>query len=375
MSREAEADTVSRSTGRRRTGPRRAAPRVRWAAATLAAVAACGALAACGSASASNGSGVTLTLYNGQHVQTSENLVAAFEKKTGIKVAIRSDDEDVLADQITTEGAHSPADLFYTENSPPLMSLQEKGLLSPVAASTLSHTPSQYNSPAGDWVGVSARTSVIVYNPSLISASQLPTQISQFADARYKGKLALAPQETDFQPIVTAYDQQYGQAATLTWLAALKANSAGHLYPDNETVASEVNQGAAAFGIINQYYWYRMRAEIGAGRVKAQITHLAPHNPGYVVDVSGAAILKSSKHQADDQKFLAFLVSKQAQEIIAHPGTGPGDSISFEYPLASGVTTLAPETPFSQLEPYPITIAQLGTGSTAIALLRQAGLL
>jgi iron(III) transport system substrate-binding protein len=370
MSREAEADTV-----RRRTGPGRAAPRIRWAAAALAAVAACGALAACGSASAGNGSGVTLTLYSGQHVQTSENLVAAFEKKTGIKVAIRSDDEDVLADQITTEGAHSPADLFYTENSPPLMSLQEKGLLSPAAPSTLSRTPSQYNSPAGDWVGVSARTSVIVYNPGLISESQLPTQISQFADARYKGKLALAPQETDFQPIVTAYDQRYGKAATLTWLAALKANSAGHVYPDNETIASEVNQGAVAFGIVNQYYWYRMRAEIGASRVKAQITHLAPHNPGYVVDVSGAAILKSSKHQADDQKFLAFLVSKQAQEIIAHPGTGPGDSISFEYPLASGVTTLAPETPFSRLEPYPITIAQLGTGSTAIALLREAGLL
>jgi iron(III) transport system substrate-binding protein len=370
MSREAEAGTVSR-----RTGPRRAVPRIRWAAAALAAVAACGALAACGGASVSNGSGATLTLYSGQHVQTSENLVAAFEKKTGIKVAIRSDDEDVLADQIATEGAHSPADLFYTENSPPLMSLQDKGLLSRVAASTLSRTPSQYNSPAGDWVGVSARTSVIVYNPSLISASQLPTQISQFADAKYKGKLALAPQETDFQPIVTAYDQRYGKAATLTWLAALKANSAGHVYPDNETIASEVNQGAVAFGIVNQYYWYRMRAEIGASRVKAQITHLAPHNPGYVVDVSGAAILKSSKHQADDQKFLAFLVSQQAQEIIAHPGTGPGDSISFEYPLGSGVTTLAPETPFSQLEPYPITIAQLGTGSTAIALLREAGLL
>ena len=159
------------------------------------------------------------------------------------------------------------------------------------------------------------------------------------------------------------------------WLAGLKANAAGHIYPDNETIASEVNQGAVGFGIVNQYYWYRMRAEIGASRVKAQITHLAPRNPGYVIDVSGAAVLKASKHQAEAQKFLAFLVSKQGQEIIAHPGTGPGQSISFEYPLASGVTTLAPETPFSQLQPYPITIAQLGTGSAGIALLRQAGLL
>jgi iron(III) transport system substrate-binding protein len=348
----------------------------RWVAAAAAAVAACGALAACGSASAnSGGSGTTLTLYSGQHVQTTENLVAAFEKKTGIQVQLRSDDEDALANQIATEGGHSPADLFYTENTPPLMSLEGKGLLSPVDAATLSDTPSQYNSPGGDWVGVSARTSVIVYNPSLIKASQLPTQISQFASPKYQGKLAIAPQETDFQPIVLAYDRAYGKAATLKWLAAIKANAAGHIYPDNETIASEVNQGAIAFGIVNQYYWYRMRAEIGASRVKAQITHLAPHNPGYVIDVSGAAVLKASKHQAAAQKFLAFLVSKQGQDIIADPGTGPGESISFEYPLASGVTTKAPETPFAQLQPYPISIAQLGTGSDGIALLRAAGLL
>jgi iron(III) transport system substrate-binding protein len=371
MSRQVRDDAVIS----RRAGSRRAA-RVRWAAGALAAVAACGALAACGSAAAgSAGSGVTLTLYSGQHVQTSENLVAAFEKQTGIKVAIRSDDEDALADQIATEGTGSPADLFYTENTPPLMSLESKGLLAPVDPATLRHTPGQYNSPGGDWVGVSARTSVIVYNPALIKASQLPTQISQLASPKYRGKLAIAPQETDFQPIVIAYDQAYGRAATLRWLAALKSNAAGHVYPDNETIASEVNQGAAAFGIVNQYYWYRMRAEIGAGRVKAQITHLAAGNPGYVLDVSGAAVLAASKHRADAEKFLAFLVSKQGQEIIARPGTGPGQSISFEYPLASGVTTQAPELPFSQLRPYPISIAQLGTGATGIALLRQAGLL
>jgi iron(III) transport system substrate-binding protein len=352
----------------------RRSPARRWLAPVVAGLAACGLLAACGSASGTAGgsSGTTLTLYSGQHVQTAQNLVAAFTRQTGIKVAIRNDDEDALADQIATEGSRSPADLFYTENTPPLMSLENKGLLARVDPSTLSHTPGQYNSPSGDWVGVSARTSVIVYNPSLIKASALPTQISQFAGQEYHGKLAIAPQETDFQPIVTAYRRAYGQAATLSWLRALKSNASGHVYPDNETIVSEVNQGAVAFGLVNQYYWYRMRAEIGASRVHAQITHLSPHNPGYVIDVSGAAVLKSSKHQAAAQKFLAFLVSKQGQEIIARAA---GDEQSYEYPLAAGVTTSAPETPFSQLAPTPITIAELGDGATAIALLRQAGLL
>jgi iron(III) transport system substrate-binding protein len=241
-------------------------------------------------------------------------------------------------------------------------------MLAPVDSSTLAQTPARYNSPQRDWVGVSARVSVLIYNPSLISASQLPTSVTQLADPKYAGKLAFAAGETDFQPIVTSYARAYGQAAALSWLEAIKTNAGSHVYPDNETIADEVNRGAVAFGIVNQYYWYRMRAELGVSAVHSKITYLAPHDPGYILDISGAGILASSKHKALAQKFLAYLVSKQGQEIIAH-------SISYEYPIDDGVTTAAPETPFDQLEPNSITIPDLGDGSTAIALLRKAGLL
>jgi iron(III) transport system substrate-binding protein len=344
--------------------------RARWMAAAVVLAAGCGVLAACGG-SAGGADPQSITLYNGQHVQTAQNLVSAFEKATGITVNIRSDDEDTLADQIVTEGSHSPADVFLTENSPPLESLQAKGLLAKVDSGTLGHVPARFSSPQGDWVGVSARVSVLIYNPGLISASKLPSHVSQLADPQYRGKLALAPQETDFQPIVTSYLRAYGQAATQRWLKAIQANASGHVYPDNETIADEVNRGAVAFGIVNQYYWYRMRAEIGASSTHARIAHFAPGDPGYVIDVSGAGVLKSSAHQAAAQKFLAFVVSKQGQAIIADPSK----SISYEYPIGSGVTTQAPETPFSQLQPYPITIGELGDGSTAITLMRQAGLL
>jgi iron(III) transport system substrate-binding protein len=351
---------------------RRAAASARWLAPAAALAACCGLLTGTAGCAAFGGTGAqAITLYNGQHEQTADALVAAFEKQTGITVNVRNDDEDSLANQIVAEGSRSPADVIYTENSPALEHLQAKGLLAKVDPSTLSHTPAEYNSPQGDWVGVSARVSVLIYNPSLISASQLPTHVSQLAEPEYSGRLALAPEETDFQPIVTAYDRAYGKSATLAWLKAIYANASGHIYLDNETIADEVNRGDVAFGIVNQYYWYRLRAEIGTAHVHSKITHFAPGDPGYVIDVSGAAVLKSSRHQAAAQKFLAFLVSKQGQSIIADPAK----SISFEYPIASGVTTQAPETPFGRLRPYRITIGELGTGSTAIALMRQAGLL
>ena len=65
---------------------------------------------------------------------------------------------------------------------------------------------------------------------------------------------------------------------------------------------------------------------------------------------------------------MAFLTSIQGQEIIAH-------SDSFEYPIASGVTTAQPETPLDQLQPNSITISELGTGAEAIKLLQEAQLL
>src|SRR6266436_3752671 len=101
-------------------------------------------LAACGS---SSGSSPTLTLYNGQHEQTTNELVAAFEKQTGIHVNVRSDDENVLANQIALQGQNSPADVFFTENSPPLEFLSGKHLLSAVPNSTFGQIPSQYSSP------------------------------------------------------------------------------------------------------------------------------------------------------------------------------------------------------------------------------------
>ena len=241
----------------------------------------------------------------------------ASRSRPGSRSNVRNDDEDTLADEIVTEGSHSPADVIYTENSPALEYLQSKGLLAPVDPSTLAHTPSKYNSPQGDWVGVSARVSVLIYNPSLIKRERAAdARVAELADPKYKGKLAFAAGETDFQPIVTSFARTYGEAAALKWLEGIKANAGGHIYPDNETIADEVNRGAVAFGVVNQYYWYRMRAELGASNMHSKITYFAPRDPGYVLDVSGAGGPRSppSTRRAA-QKFLAFLVCK----------AGPGD--------------------------------------------------
>jgi iron(III) transport system substrate-binding protein len=318
-------------------------------------------------AAQAGGSSTSITLYSGQHPETVASLVSAFEKQTGIKVNVRSDDEDVLAAQIVQEGKHSPADVFLTENTPPLEDLRQRGLLSPVAASTLAKVPAKYDSPQKRWLGISARVSVLVYNTKSLKPAQLPKSVLDLADPKWKGKLAIAPSETDFQPIVTAVAAKYGNARAVTWLKALKKNATDHTYPDNETLVAEVNSGRAEIGVINHYYWYRLRDELGTSKIHSAEHLFAPGDPGFVIDVSGAGILASSSHQAEDQKFLAFLVSKQGQELLAHDE-------SYEYPLGSSVKTAKPLVPFETLKPDTISLAKLGNGQAAIALLRQAGL-
>jgi iron(III) transport system substrate-binding protein len=344
------------------------------AAVAVATLAGCSSKSSSSDSSATTGSGstsgTTITLYNGQHPETTQALLAAFEKQTGIHVRERDGDETELAQQIEQEGGSSPADVFYTENSPPLMALEGKGLLSALPGDVLAAVPSQYNSPQGDWVGVTGRVSVMVYNTSQLSASQLPKSIMDLADPQWKGKLAIAPTETDFQPIVTSVAKSKGTQAAETWLKAIKSNAAKHIEPDNETVTADVNDGQAAIGLINHYYWYRLAKEVGSSKVHSAIGYFAPQDPGYIIDVSGAGVLKSSKHQAAAEQLVAFLVSAAGQQVISGPA-----SDSFEYPLRPGVAASSELRPFSELQPAPLSIADLGDGAESLQLLEQTQLL
>ena len=343
---------------------------LRWLVISAGAVISASLLAACGGASAgtsasgAGGSG-TITLYNGQHPQLTAAIVSAFEKQTGIHVNVRSDDGIVLADQILQEGSHSPADVYLTENSPELMLLTQRHLLETLPASITSQTPATDNSPTGSWVGISVRVSALAYNPALISASQLPASILDLAQPKWKGKVAIAPTDSDFVPLVGAVIAAYGQQAALNWLNGLKANA--KTYADIESVDAAVNKGQQAVGVINQYYWYRLQTELGAANTDSKVYYFPNHNVGGIENISGAAMLASSKNKSAAEKFVSFLVTAQAEKIIA-----AGDT--YEYPVRPGIAPNPALVPLSQVNPAILSVVSLGNDVPAASLLQQAGL-
>ena len=309
----------------------------------------------------------SITLYNAQHEQVVNQLAKDFEQQTGIDVKIRSGEGPALAAQLVAEGEKTPADVYFTENSPELMLLEEKGLLAPVQQATLATVPARFNSPQGQWVGVTARENVLAYNTAKVQPEQLPKSIFDLAKPEWKGKVGIAPSDADFLPLVDAVLAVKGEAATLEWLKGLKTNS--QIFDDDEGVVAAVNRGAVATGIINNYYWDRLHAEIGDKKTQSAVAHFADGDVGALVNVSGAAVMKSAHNVDGAQKFLAYLVSERAQKLMAQ------NHISYEYPLRPGVASDPINKPFDQLKPPALTIQQLGDDSQAGKLLRQAGLL
>jgi iron(III) transport system substrate-binding protein len=309
----------------------------------------------------------TLTLYSGQHEQTVDQLVSMFEKSSGVSVKVHSGEGPELANQLIAEGASSPADVYFTENSPELQLLAEKGLLAPVDKALLAEVPAADSSPRGLWLGVLARESVLAYNTGMVQGGALPPSVLDLGGPAWKGKVAIAPTDADFLPLVSAVAAVKGQAVALQWLRGLEENA--QTFDDDEGVVAAVDRGVIAVGLINNYYWERLRQQNGAAAMHSAIHHFAAGDPGAVVNISGAAVMRSSHHADAARRFLAFLVSEPAQTALGH------NAITFEYPLRPGVAADPALRPLDQLHPPQISMEQLGDDSGAAALLRQAGLL
>lgn len=308
-----------------------------------------------------------ITLYAGQHQQMVRLLVERFEKETGIPVKVRYGSGPELAHALTLEGPRTTADVFFTEDSPELMLLQDKDLLAAVDAGTLKQIPARFSSAEGKWVGVLARENVLTWNPKLISADELPKSLLDLAQPQWKDRVGIHLTSADIMPLIRAIAIKHGRAAALDWVKGVKRNA--RLFQRNSGVVLAVNNGDVPVGVSNSYYYYRLRQQVGADKMMSRVYHFENGDVGGLIDVSGAAVLRHAPHPQEAQRFLAFMVSEPVQDMLAR-GT-----VDFEYPLRPGVAANPALKPFDELQPPDVTVTQLGDNREALELLQEAGAL
>jgi iron(III) transport system substrate-binding protein len=328
------------------------------------------ALAACGSGDDTNTAGegddATLVIYSGRNEKLVKPLLDRLEKAVDAKVEVRYGDSAELAAQILEEGERTKAGLFFSQDAGALGALSREGMLKKLPQSSLDEVDEAYRGGDGDWVGLSGRVRVIAYNPDDLTEGQVPDSVHDVVKPKWKGKVGFAPTNASFQAFVTGMRVLEGDDATREWLTDLKANGA-KTYAHNLATLDAIEAGEVSLGLVNHYYWYERVAEKGEDKVNAKLHFLPGKDPGALINVAGAGILKDSGQTGAAQKAVDYLLSKDAQTYFA--------DTTKEYPLAAGVTSSVDGLPpFESLESPDIDLGKLESLQETLAMLQDVGL-
>ena len=339
--------------------------RRRWTAVAILALVA--ALAACGDDGGTEPTAQatgTITIYSGRSESLIGDLITRFETETGINAEVRYGDTAELAALIAEEGSGSPADVFWAQDAGALGALQDRNLFAQLPDSILDKVDAAHRSKEGRWVGASGRVRVIAYNPELVPEADVPDAVAGLTDPKWKDKVGWAPTNGSFQIFVTAFRETKGDAATKSWLEAMKANGA-KVFPNNDAIAEAVGEGEIPLGLVNHYYLFEIKAEHPDAKIEDHF--LAAGDIGGLVNVSGAGVIQSSDNAAAARRFIEFLLSPTAQTYFV--------SKTWEYPLVDGIEADARLPKLTELQPPTVDLSNLADLEGTLTLLKDVGLL
>lgn len=284
---------------------------------------------------------------------------------TSIDVSTKYGSTGEIAATILEEGNNSPADVFFAQDPGGLGAVARAGMFSALPGDVTSLVPDWAQSPAGLWIGISARARTLVYNTERLTEDDLPASIFDLTDPKWKGRLGWAPTNGSFQAMVTAMRVLWGEEKTTEWLEGIKANEPG-IYPKNTPQVAAAAAGEIDVGLVNHYYLHRFLQEEGDA-FGARNYHPTAGGPGSLVMVAGAGILKTSQNRDNAEKFLKFMLSTVGQQYFAGQ--------TYEYPLVEGVKTNRLLTPIDEINKPDVDMADLADLEGTQQLLRELGIL
>lgn len=291
-----------------------------------------------------------LVIYSGRKLPLILPAVEAFEKKFGIKVLMKSGKSAEMVNTIIEERANPQADIVILTDAGNLQKLSEEELLIPYTSEQTQKIPAKYRSPKNDWVGVSGRARVIMYNTDLLKPEELPKTFLELTDSKWKNKIA-APSSLEASWIaqISALRIIKGEKVAEEFLTGLKRNNL-KVMESHTQVRKAVGNGEVALGLVNHYYYHLQKAE--GSPVGVIYPDQGVEDMGLLVNTAGVGIVKGAKNLEAAKKFIDFLLDKEAQNIFA--------DANFEYPLLPEVKALPEVKSLEGLKIAEIELSSLG---------------
>ncbi|MFV0532067.1 MAG: iron ABC transporter substrate-binding protein [Cumulibacter sp.] len=324
-------------------------------------------LTACSSDSDEPDGERTVTVYAGRSESLVGPIIEQFEEASGITVKVRYANSIEMAAQLLEEGDRTPAQVFLSQEAGALGALRDADMLTSLPDDITGAVESAYNATDDSWVALTGRARVIIYDSEELSADEVPADVHDLTDPKWKGRVGIAPTNASFQSFLTAMRVLEGDDAAEEWLNAMIANDA-EIFTGNSAILEAVNTGALDIGLVNHYYWVIAANE--AGGPESMRAHLQFGEPGTVsalVNVTGAGILTGAEDSEEAQEFVEFLVSEQAQEYFVEE-TG-------EYSLLPDATSPTNVPTLEELQGPELDYSDLADLEGTVALLQKVGLI
>jgi iron(III) transport system substrate-binding protein len=315
-------------------------------------------LGACASPAPTD-SAESITIYSGRSEELIADLLTTFTEETGIEVEVRYGDSAELAAQILEEGQNMRADVYFGQDAGALGALAKEGVTKTLPSDITDLVATEYKSVNGQWVGVSGRGRVFVYDPAKVS--EVPTSYKDLMDPSWKGRIGIAPTNASFQTFITAIRVLEGEQAAIDFLNAMKQN--GVLFEKNSIIMQAVQDGVVDAGLVNHYYWWELAAEIGEENMKPEIAWFKDGDTGNLINVAGVAVLSNNPSA---NVFAKWLLGETAQKYFVER--------TREYSL-TGVPEVAGLKPLKDIKAPAIDLSNLDSLAETLELIREAGLL
>ncbi len=308
-----------------------------------------------------------LTVYSGRNESLIGPILAQFTEDTGIETEILYGGTSAVANQILTEGENSPADVFIAQDGGALGALAAADMLHKLPDATLERVANAaFVSPDGVWTGLSGRARVFVYSPESLEEHglELPSSIFDLTGVEWSGLVGWAPTNASFVANVTAMRVLLGEDATAGWLADMIANGV-QAYPKNTPIVQATIDGEVVGGLVNHYYLFRFLAEDPS--ITATLHFFPAGDLGSLVNIAGAAILKTTDQPYDALALVDYLLGDAAQEYFAQS--------TYEYPLAPTVDPSVDLPALADIETPEIDLSDLADLQGTLDMIENSGAL
>ena len=300
-----------------------------------------------------------LTIYSGRGEFLVGQLISFLDDTyPDFEPIVRYGSGSDLVNQILSEGAGTPADVFYTVDSGGLGALADEGRTQDLSSTITDLVRDEFHTDS--WTGTSGRARSIPFNTDAYSESEIPSDIMSFPD--FEGDLGWAPSYPSCQGFVTAMRQLEGDEATREWLEGI-VEAGIQAYDDELRVSQAVADGELDAGFANHYYIQRVLAGSPDAPIETAFTE---GDAGSIFDVAGAAVIDEADDPDLAENFIRHLLSAEAQEYFAVE--------TYEYPLIPDVDPVGGLPTINELDVPDLRLSELSDVQATIDLMREVGI-